>query len=324
MIRNAALAITAVLVSFTNVAFAQTSPMSPQQIIEHCTKRFSAQTPSAQLQRILCAQEENMKALERRMQTGEAGLTRQVEELKRQLEASRVELERARTQPNAPALAPSTSRTQGLSPRELIERRLAEIHSRPLVTTRPPVTTRQPDPSEPAPTRPQPAGSQVRPVAPPPSGPQYRLVPTPGQYAATTFDVDGPRLRIHDLAAGVETHVWGADQVRIVVKRNGVPIPIGHADGTFDPFYVDLNRDGKPDRFAFAGVDPFMIDEIFVSQVGPSDRIEVIYLVPTGRNIELPGYPPMPLWGDPVRIQLDRVQRLGRWAFNTTGGWKLR
>lgn len=310
MIRIVALAITVVLVSFTDIAFAQTSPMNPQQIVEHCAKRFSAQTPSAQLQRILCAQEENMKALERRMQTGEAGLTRQVEDLRRQLETSKAELARARTAPPAPT--PSTSRKQGLSPRELIERRLAEIHSRP------PATTTRPAPSEP------PAQPQARPATPPPSGPQYRLVPTPGQYAATTFDVDGPRLRIHDLAAGVETHVWGADQVRIVVKRNGVPIPIGHADGSFDPFYVDLNRDGKPDRFAFAGADPLMIDEIFVSQVGPSDRIEVIYLVPTGRNIELPGYPPMPLWGDPVRIQLDRVQRLGRWAFNSTSGWKLR
>lgn len=163
------------------------------------------------------------------------------------------------------------------------------------------------------------------PVPPPPfvGSVPYRVVQTPGYFAATTFDVDGPRLWLQSLHRGADKHAWGADTVRIVVKRNGVPIPIGHADGTFETIYADLDRNGKPDRSAYAAVDPFAIESIYISQVGPRDRIEVVYLVPTGKMIEIPGLPPTPLWGDSQRVQLDRVQRLGRWAIHATSGWQL-
>lgn len=273
------------------VALAQTPA---EQAVAFCEARYSDK-----LRQVLCIQDQNAKILA----AEQARVREELAALKADKAPAPVS---AASSPQQQA-APDAARVA--SARAANEKRAAEIVA---------------EKAKPAPPRSAPA----RPA--PPSAPAfvggvpYRIVPTPGQFAATTFDVDGPRMRVQRLSAGVEAHVPGADQVRVVVRRNGVTVPIGHADGVFDTVYADLDRNGRPDRMVYAAVDPLAIDELFISQVGPRDRIEVIYLVPIGKIVEVPGLPPQILWGIAIRVEHDRVKYPGgRYYTDATSGWEL-
>jgi len=162
--------------------------------------------------------------------------------------------------------------------------------------------------------------------APPP--PAVRIVSSPGQYAATTYEVDGPRLWVSDLSEGVERHlrrsVHDGGDIKIVVRKNGVPVPIAHAGSIlFEEFYADLNNDGRPDPLPYRGVDPHAVSNLYISHVSPRDTVEILYLLPTGKLLLVPGLPPQILWGLEARVELDRVRIFGRYRIYARTGWKI-
>lgn len=288
----------AAIIFVPQFAFAQRSQQktSAQQAVDFCEARYPGATSTARLQQVLCIQDQNIKILEARIKSGEKGLASDVEKLRKELETAK-----------AQTSAPTPTSTGGVAAaRAAIEKRANELKAKqpavPQATTRPPL-----------PPPPALAGGGV----------PFRVVPTPGQYAAATFVIDGPSLNVRHLGWALEQFVRGADQVRIVVRKNGVPIPIAQVNGNLGFVYADLNRDGRPDRMAYSAIDPSTTDEFWVASVGPRDRVEVIYLVPTGRIIEIPGLPPQILWGDPVRRELDRVPRLGRWEMDAHCAWPI-
>jgi hypothetical protein len=192
------------------------------------------------------------------------------------------------------------------------------------------------DQAKPAESSPPPSPSSEPSPQPPPQGPslpafvggvQFGVIDTPGQLAATTRDVEGiDRLWVQSLLDGVRYFRRGANHVRIVVRKNGVVVPVAQPDPgvPFEEFYADINNDGKPDARPFKGVDPSRIDDVYISNVGPRDVIELVYLVPTGRLVTIAGLPPQILWGRPVRTKLDRLSDTGRWKMSATTAVALR
>jgi len=161
-----------------------------------------------------------------------------------------------------------------------------------------------------------------------PPSPAVRIVSSPGQYAATTYEVDGPLLWVSGLPGGVDQHLRlsvnnGVD-IRIVVRKNGVPVPVAHAGSIlFEEFYADINNDGRPDPLPYRGVDPQAVSDLFISHVSPRDRIEILYLLPTGKLLLVPNFPPQILWGLEARVKLDRVSVFGRRRINARNGRKI-
>lgn len=255
-----------------------------EQSKQFCETRFSGTGSTDVLKRILCIQHEHTRILEARQKRGEAGLEQKLAELRKQLEATKADLaKQAQASPN-PNPPPGPA-------------------------------------SDPAPTPQPPQGPSLPAFV---NGVPFGVIETPGQFAATTWDVQGAQtLGIENLSSGARHWVRGADQVRVVLKKNGVVIPVANQDKTFNEFYADLNRDGKPDSRPYAGVDPFAIDQVFVSQVGKRDKVEVIYLVPTGRLVTISGLPAQILWGEPLRVEMGRVERLGQWKMHATTAWRI-
>lgn len=157
------------------------------------------------------------------------------------------------------------------------------------------------------------------------AGVPHTVVQAPGQYAAATFDPGGPRLNLRSLGWGADKHARGAEQVRVVVKKNGAPLPVAHADlvRPWEPFYADLDGDGKPEMQPYRGLDPRQQNEVHIAMVGPRDRIELVYLVDTGKRVLIPGLPPQILWGEGRRVEYDRTENRGRWTQAAHGGWTL-
>lgn len=293
-----------VLVTTLSIVPIVASAQSPEakQAVAFCEAKYAGATSTARLQQVLCIQEQNLRILEARLQKGEGALKAEVDRLRKELEAAKAA---PQTRPGSePSIAPTPGKVA--EARAAIEKRVAELKA-----------------GKAKPAQPSPPPVATPPPAPHLSGAPYRIVPTPGQFAAATFPIDGPNLNVQHLSWALEKFVRGADQVRIVVRKNGALIPIAQADGNLGVVYADLNRDGMPDRSAYSSVDPSAINEFWVPNVGPRDKIEVIYLVPTGKMIAIPGLPPQILWGDPVRVQLDPVPRTGRWLMDAHNAWPI-
>jgi hypothetical protein len=312
-------ALVLVVIFVQSLALAQ-SPEA-KQAIEFCETKYQGETSTARLQQVLCIQEQNLRILEQRMHQGESGLKAEVERLRKELEAAKaISPAASAAQPTQSVAEPAAGKVADA--RAEIERRMAELaagKAKPAQPAVPPVAL-------PPPARPAPMSSPLAPAPPAPifaGGVPYRIVPTPGQFAASTFDIDESRVWLQSLARGADKHAYGATSVRVVIKRDGVPLLIMQADGMIEPTYADLNNDGREDRKVYSAVDPFMVDNIYIPLVGPKTKIEVVYLVPTGKNVEIQGFPRQILWGDPQRVQLDRVQRMGRWIRYANGGWPL-
>ena len=170
---------------------------------------------------------------------------------------------------------------------------------------------------------PGPSSNPVPSPQPTPQGPSlpafvggvpFGVMDVPGQFAATTWNIPGiDLLWIRDLHGAIDRFLDGAQQVRIVVRKNGVVVPIAHqGEIRFDEFYADLNNDGKVDSRPYKGVDPSVIDDIYISDVRPSDRVEVIYLTRTRYLVTISGLPPQILWGSPTRAKMDATRYAGR------------
>lgn len=259
-----------------------------EQSRQFCEARFSGTGSADVLKRLFCIQHQNMRILEARMKKGESGLKNQVEELRKQLETTKADLAKQALSAQA---SPNPNPPSGPS-------------------------------SEPAPT-PQPQGPSLPAFV---GGVPFGVMDVPGQLAATTRDVEGiDRLWVQSILDGVKYFRRGATQVRVVVRKNGITVPVAQPDTImFDEFYADINNDGKPDARAYKGLDPSRIDDVYISNVGPRDTIELVYLVPTGRLVTIAGLPPQVLWGRPVRTKLDRLSDIGRWKMSATTAIALR
>lgn len=161
----------------------------------------------------------------------------------------------------------------------------------------------------------------VRPAPVPRTSVPYTVTPARGQYAATTFDVEGPRRWLYLLSHAADKWLPGATSVRIVAKKNGVMLPILNRDPakSYNLIMADLNGDGKPDG-TFSAVDPFEYEDIYISMVGPLDQVELIILTDTGLRVSIQGQPAQILWGDAKRVSYPKVQNTGRWATPSFGG----
>lgn len=190
----------------------------------------------------------------------------------------------------------------------------------------------QPQPTTPAPASAAqvvpPRSPPARPVPPPPPSVfgdiPIRVIPTPGQLAATAYPIDGDRLWIMSLEAGVKKYVRGVDRVRILVTRDGIPLPIElvHPDG-FELVRADLDGDGQIDRKPYSVIDPALFDDLYIPGVEPSSRIVLVYLTPTGKTVLEHGRPPTTLWGRPVRVRYDPPEYVGRFKVGAIDGWRL-
>ena len=190
-----------------------------------------------------------------------------------------------------------------------------------LKVTQAQLTTMRQQLSQPARPTPQPAGTNApqRLVG----GVSFVVRDAPGQNVATTFDPGGERLEIARLDWGKETWKRGALYVRIVVQKNGVILPIAHADpaAPWNSIYASIKEvNGVPDRKPYQAVNPDEIASIFIPQVGPEDIIELIYLSDTGKRVLVPNFPELIVWGYPIRVAYDRVRRHGRFSFQSYGG----
>lgn len=280
-------------------ALAQTSP-AVQQAVDFCEARH----PQERIKQEFCIRDQKLLILGRLLESGQKDLAGEVARL-------REELATAKTRPTATApQASPPPKADTVAARAAIKARAAELKAKQA-------------PSAPAP----PSAAFPAPPPPPPprvvGGVPYRVVPTPGKFAATTYDVSGARLRLWALQEGVDEHVYGANEVRIVVKRDGVPITVEHTGGVINAIRADLNGDGKIDRAPYSAVDPFMIETIYIPQVGPKTNIELVYLVPTGESVEVPGLPPTQLWGDPKSVKYEVPPRPGRFETKANFGWSL-
>lgn len=265
--------------------------MTPEQQSEQfCSARYPGTGSADVLKRLFCIQHQNMRILEARMKKGEGGLTKQVEELRMQLETTKAELAK---QVQSVQASPNPNPPQGPS-------------------------------SDPAPTPQPPQGPSLPAFV---GGVPFGVMDVPGQLAATTRDIEGiDRLWVQSILDGVKYFRRGASQVRVVVRKNGIVVPVAQPDTSvpFDEFYADVNNDGKPDARPYKGLDPSRIDDVYISSVGPRDVIELVYLVPTGKLVTIAGLPPQILWGRPVRTKLDRLSDTGRWKMSATTAIALR
>lgn len=299
------------------------SAQSPeaQRAVEFCEARYPGTTSSARLQQLLCIQDQNIKILEARLMKGEGSVGAELARLRKELEATKAELARVREAP-APAHGGDVTDPSVAAARDANARRLAEIRTR---GTQRPVA---PPSVQPA-TRvqaPQPPLVAAPRLAQPPVGyvgTPHTVLPAPGQYAAATFDVSGNRLKIENLAWGVEKWARGSIAVRVIVRKNGRVIPVAHPDPSWpwDEIYADLDGDGQPERAPYKAFDPLATDAVHIASVGPRDRIELVYLVDTGKRVMVPGYQPQILWGDGKRVLYDRVDAIGRWRTDANSGW---
>lgn len=333
-------------------ALAQTRPPTDEEIAE-AHKECEARVTNALLQR-LCKQQVTLKALELRARAergSNEALARQVEEMRRQLAETQAELRRLSERPpsaDRPGVTPGEPRTEPPAgdSRDWVEKRAGDLRAdrRPVPPVQPkpaqppaqgmapqPVTQPAPAvvqaPSAPPPARPVPSPlpTQPRPILPPmPAGVIPIVEPVPYQHTGFTWDVSGiPSLGVQHLASAMKHWLPGSYDIRVVFRKNGRLIPIQHNGETFNEFYADLNRDGRPDRQPYQGVDPFAIDEVFIAYVKPTDQVEMILLIPSGNLITIPGLSQQTLWKMESRIKLWRPPRLGRWLTSGYTGTEL-
>jgi len=251
---------------------------------EFCDTRFDGSASAMILARDACKRNVDIKVLKRKQEAGEEGASGKLMALQKQVDV-------------------------------LKEVQAGLADQKPV-----PVPSSDPSPQP----QPQPQGPLLPAFV---GGVQFGVIDTPGQLAATTRDVEGiDRLWVQSLLDGVRYFRRGANQVRVVVRKNGIVVPVAQPDPSvpFDEFYGDINNDGQPDQRPYKGLDPSRIDDVYISNVGPRDVIELVYLVPTGRLVTIAGLPPQVLWGRPVRTQLDRLSDTGRWKMSATTAVALR
>lgn len=322
MFKLIALAFSVLFAIIPTAALAQ-SPEA-QRAVEFCEAKYPGSSSSARLQQIICIQDENIKILQDRLLKGEGSVGAELARLRKELEATKAELARVR---DAPSPAPGGDRPDPsvTAARAANDRRLAEIRARggsqpARAPERPAARTVPPAPAAPV-------------AVPPPVayvGTPHTVVSVPGQYAASTFEPSTDHLEITGLSLGVHEHVWGARQVRIIVKLGSSFLPIGHDQprllcGNVTPWneiYGDLDRDGKAERLPFKAVDPSEVDSLYISNVRGLKDLEIVYLVPTGKAVLVPGCEPQTLWGNPVRVRMDKVSS-GTWHMPAVNGRKL-
>ncbi|MBI2475587.1 hypothetical protein HYV69_04175 [Candidatus Uhrbacteria bacterium] len=254
---------------------------------EFCDTRFSGTVSAMILARDACKRSVDVKVLQRKQEAGEEGAAKNLEAMQAQLKQIQSELKLAQAKPAEPTAPAGPS-------------------------------------SDPAPQPQPPQGPSLPAFV---GGVPFGVIDTPGQLAATTRDVEGiDRLWVQSLLDGVRYFRRGANQVRVVVRKNGVVVPVAQPDPSvpFDEFYGDINNDGQPDSRPYKGVDTSKVDDVYISNVGPRDVIELVYLVPTGRLVTIAGLSQQILWGRPVRTKLDRLSDSGRWKMSATTAVALR
>lgn len=145
-------------------------------------------------------------------------------------------------------------------------------------------------------------------------GAAFQIIETPCKNIATTSEIPGTqfsRVRVTSLWGGNSKWFNRNGPMKVIVFKNGSPIPVvrfvttpnGHVTTVpIDEFYADVNGDGKPEMAPYQGVDPSLVDQVFVGDLQPTDTIVLVYLIPNGQFIAVNGLPPMPLWTSPKKI----------------------
>lgn len=166
----------------------------------------------------------------------------------------------------------------------------------------------------------KPALSAPRPPAGPPMmGAPYALIDMPGRYAAATWEMPGmetSRVKIENINFTLRYKFDLHGPSRIVVMKNGQPLAILHpsapgAPQRFNEFFGDVGGTGKPDPVAYKGADPSFVDDVYVSYQ-PGDAIDIVFLVPSGKMVAVPGIPPQAMWTKLVRYRLRPPQAISR------------
>ncbi len=157
--------------------------------------------------------------------------------------------------------------------------------------------------------------------------PTFQVVERPGQYAALTFEPVGVsnRLRIHDLTSGVRKWLKGgvpAGQARLVLIKNGQPVAITHPGGQFNTFYADMDGDGKPEGRPYAGVNPGMVQDLYIPW-RQGDQAQLVYLTDTGLEVEIQGRGTYPIWGNGVRVRTPSPSNPGKRVTHGTNGARI-
>lgn len=165
------------------------------------------------------------------------------------------------------------------------------------------------------------------------TGAPFTVVEAPGQLAATTRDLPDltSRYKILNLGEGA-MHFLNQKTVnaRAVVLKNGRPLAVSDPSteclrnqrlpGCFTEFFADMNHDGVPELIPYKGIDPAFLDTVYVA-TEPGDMIQIVYLVPVGnRKVAINGIPLQTLWGYPVRVKLQTVERMGRYQISVFSG----
>lgn len=292
---------------------------------EACEARYPGETLTARLQQVICVNALEIHDLQNKIAAGEKGQEKRMKELTEALNATQEEfsyMQRNQVEGGGsnktPSSAGSTDAQQSANAARLaaIQARMADGKTE----------TKSESPTLSAKLQPLPS--------PPPGvivskmmagGVPYKIRDAPGQQVATTFDLDFDRLEMAHLTWGKKKWKRGAVNVRILVRKNGVILDIAHEDPSapWNAIYATLKGRGEPRRKAYRAVDPDEVDSIFIPQVGPEDRIELIYLVDTGKRITVPNVPEQIVWGYPTRVVYDRIREKVPLSLESYGGSKL-
>lgn len=112
-------------------------------------------------------------------------------------------------------------------------------------------------------------------------GTSHRRVSTPSRVSVSELPGSG-RLHLQRLSSGAKTWAEGYSEVRVVVINKGNPMPVSAEPGQpsgFVPVYADLDGDGHTDPIAYKGVNPRVVQSLWMNWKS-SDDITVWYLVP--------------------------------------------
>lgn len=290
---------------------------------EVCEARYPGVTSTARLQQVICVQALDISDLQNKIAAGEQGQEKRMKELTEALKATQKELtfmqhnqsEGGESNQTPPPVGSTDAQQRSNAARlAVIQARMAGQKTETKPQASAPIEKDQP-------ARPTPQPGVIVPKMLV-GGAPFMIEDAPGQNVATTFDISGPRLEMAFLARGVHKWMRSVEDVRIVVRKNGTYLPIAHDDPAkpWNEIYAAIQNKTSYDRKPYKVVDPHQIDSIYIPMVGPEDRIELIFLIDTGKRVRVPGYPDQILWGDGVRVLYDRVHVKGTVQLWSKGG----
>jgi hypothetical protein len=266
----------------SSIAFAQTAEVPTEAQINakkaECDAKFAGASTSMTLARSQCHLAISITVLEFKSRADSAG----AEEVKKELAHQRMLLD---------------SITKSLKALETAAKQ-----------------TPKPEPA----AAPQPQQQPQAGMMPPPfiGGAPFQVMEPLFQLQAFTKEIPEitSRIRIFSLARGVTKWIgWNANQARVIILKNGDPLDVINPNrpGVFTEFYADRDGDGQPDAMPYKGIDPSLLDTVYVP-TEKGDVIQLVFLSPLGqRKVMVQGLPPQTLWGHPVRVKIDRIRGMG-------------